>query len=520
MKNIFLFISILFLLIIKNNVRANSYFKDTTSPPNLLYIIIDQWRVQSTGYFNKEPVLTPTTDFLANSSLNFTQSVSNYPLCTPARATLMSGLRPLKSGVYSNANSETAVYGVELKKDTKCWSDILKENGYFNGYIGKWHLDAPQIPYVYPGSSDGSSYTGNLETLQINGVQTKNKPSEKKVAWNEWTQPNRRHGFEYWYAYGTYDVHNKPMYWATNTTRDGFHFVEEWSPIHETKKAIEFIQNKDEKIRPKNKPFALVVSFNPPHMPYNTAPKEYVDLYKNININKMLEAPNVPANNTKNGELYRNELKNYYANISGIDAQIFKLLQTLKEEKLDSNTLIVLISDHGNSLGQHNQVSKNHAYEEALRVPLLFYWKGKIIPQKDSISLINTEDVYPTILEIMGLKNTTPKELDGVSYAEQAFTSKRKKKLPTEQYIYGAMFNKKGISNKHNGGFRGIRTLEYKYFCTKNKDKTIDTFLYNLKKDRYEINNIVNEDKITSDKMSKILQSYLEKTGDDFFELN
>ncbi len=62
------------------------------------------------------------------------------------------------------------------------------------------------------------------------------------VAWNEWASPDRRHGFDYWYAYGTYDEHNKPMYWDTNAARDDFHYVNQWVPIHEADKALAFIK--------------------------------------------------------------------------------------------------------------------------------------------------------------------------------------------------------------------------------------------------------------------------------------
>ena len=150
--------------------------------------------------------------------------VSNYPVCSPARAMLMSGQYPIKNKVYSNVNSSSAPFGVELQDDAVCWSDVLKANGYFNGYIGKWHLDSPYEPYI-PTSN--------------------NFP----IAWNEWTSPDKRHGFDYWYAYGTYDEHDKPMYWDTNDKRDEFKYVNQWGPIHEADKALTYFKNEGGKVR-------------------------------------------------------------------------------------------------------------------------------------------------------------------------------------------------------------------------------------------------------------------------------
>ena len=114
--------------------------------PNIVVILTDQWRGQALGYLGKEKVKTPSLDSFAKESLTLTQMVSNYPVCSPARAMLLTGTYPVKNNVRSNVNSNSATYGVELPGNIVCWSDILKANGYSNGYIGKWHLDAPYQP--------------------------------------------------------------------------------------------------------------------------------------------------------------------------------------------------------------------------------------------------------------------------------------------------------------------------------------------------------------------------------------
>lgn len=142
--------------------------------PNLVFIMADQWRGNALGCLGKEPVKTPCLDQLAREGVNFTNAVSSYPVSSPARGMLMTGMYPHKNKVTGNCNSANAPYGVELPQDARCWSDILKANGYQTGYIGKWHLDAPHKPYVDTYNNQGA------------------------VAWNEWCPKERRHGFDYW----------------------------------------------------------------------------------------------------------------------------------------------------------------------------------------------------------------------------------------------------------------------------------------------------------------------------------
>lgn len=205
--------------------------------PNLVFIMADQWRGDALGCLGKEPVKTPCLDQLAREGVNFTNAVSSYPVSSPARGMLMTGMYPHKNKVTGNCNSANAPYGVELPQDARCWSDILKANGYQTGYIGKWHLDAPYEPYI--------------DTYNNHGA----------VAWNEWCPKERRHGFDYWTAYDTYDYHLKPMYWDTDAPRDSFYYVNQWGPEYEADKAIEYLNGHIDKTQP----FALVVSMNPPH---------------------------------------------------------------------------------------------------------------------------------------------------------------------------------------------------------------------------------------------------------------
>lgn len=168
MKQLPKHVLILTSLLAVNHIQA----QDKPAQPNLVFIMADQWRGQAIGCLGVEPVKTPNLDRLASEGVHFTDAVSNYPVSSPARGMLMTGI-------------------VELPADARCWSDVLKDQGYELGYIGKWHLDAPYQPYVDCNNNKG------------------------KIAWNEWCPKERRHGFSHWIAYGTYDYHLKPMYWKS-----------------------------------------------------------------------------------------------------------------------------------------------------------------------------------------------------------------------------------------------------------------------------------------------------------------
>jgi len=454
--------------------------------PNIVLVIADQWRGQAIGFLGKENVKTPFIDSLAKQSLVLTQMVSNYPVCSPARAMLMTGKFPFKNHVYSNVNSASAPFGIELSANEVCWSDILKANGYYNGYIGKWHLDSPHEPYI-------PTYN-----------------NKEKLSWNEWTPPTRRHGFDYWYAYGTYDRHNLPMYWDTQSPRDSFHYVNQWGPEHEADKAIDFILNTNN-LRDANKPFSLVVSMNPPHSDYKMVPSKYLDMYQGVSLDAMLKDPNIPSDATEMGKFYRENIRYYYANISGVDAQINRIVQGLRKAKVLDNTIIIIMADHGNCLGKHQEESKNNIYEESLSIPFIVYWKGKILPRIDTTFLGCIPDIYPTLLDLVGEKQHIPKDIDGISYSQYFKTGKGNK--PTEQYILGAIMSNNA---KKNTGFRGIRNNDYTLAFMQKKDGTQQSFLYNLKSDPFEMNNIYNKDDAKAKELKAKLLTWLEKTHDSF----
>ena len=375
-------------------VAAN---QDTQQRPNLVFVFADQMRGSAMGFLGEEPVVTPNLDRFAQQSIVFTEAASNYPVCSPYRAMLMTGRYPHRNGVISNCLSRTAPFGVELKKDAKCWSDVLKANDYSLGYIGKWHLEAPYKPYIDCANNRGAQ------------------------AWNEWTPPDRRHGFEYWYAYNTYDFHMRPLYWGNNADRNGFHYVDQWGPAHEADLAIKFIEDRAGQYRQSGKPFALVVSMNPPHTPYSQHPERYLEPYSKMSDDELCQRPNIPPAGTRWGDHYRSQIRHYYAMITGVDEQFGRIVTALDKAGLAEDTIVVFTSDHGNCLGIHDHGTKNVPEDESMRIPLMMRYPGKLQPRKDDL-LISVPDLYPTLLDLMGLGEKLPPEVEGVSHARLLLT--------------------------------------------------------------------------------------------------
>lgn len=451
--------------------------------PNLLFVFPDQMRGQAMGFMGEDPAITPNLDWFSTEGVVFTQAVSNYPVCSPYRGMMLTGLYPHSNGVLANCNTNGAENGYELPADARCWSDVLHENDYSLGYIGKWHLDSPHRPYV----------------------DTANNSEE--FAWNEWTPPERRHGFDFWYAYGTYDNHDHPEYWTTDAPRSERTVVDQWSPEHEADMAIRFIRNEDGGFREDGKPWALVVSMNPPHMPYQRVPERYLEMYGDATSEELINRANVKLDeNTSGAQLARRHMKNYLAQVTGVDDQFGRILVALKEAGLEEDTIVVFTSDHGNCLGSHDQVSKNVHYEESMRVPFIIRWTGTIEPRHDDL-LVSTPDIYPTLLELMGMESQIPEEVQGSSRAPLILTGEGNR--PTSQLYIWIPYGEPAL------GRRGVRTHRFTLSIEKTAEGVTSTFLHDNVQDPYQLENIAEErPEVVQRLVEEELHPWLRKTGD------
>ena len=269
--------------------------------PNVIYIFPDQFRNQALGFWNQDgfrqhinfkadPVHTPFLNEFARQAVVLTSAQSNCPLSSPHRGMLLTGMYPHNSGVPLNCNSNRPVSS--LHEGAECISDVFKQSGYDCAYFGKLHVD-------YPTPNDPNNPGEYVE--------------KQRPAWDAYTPKERRHGFNHWYSYGTFDQHKNPHYWDNEGRR---HDPKEWSPMHEAGQVISYLKNEDN-VRDTQKPFFMMVSMNPPHSPYRSLKdcmEEDLALYKDIPLDSLLVRPNADATMSKAAST-----PYYFASVTGVD---------------------------------------------------------------------------------------------------------------------------------------------------------------------------------------------------------
>ena len=269
--------------------------------PNIIYIYPDQFRNQAMAFWNEpeyaehigwkaDPVRTPRLDGFADESIVFSRAVSNCPLSSPYRGIFLSGMYPERNGVTLNCMAERPESS--LREDAVCISDVLNAQGYSCGYIGKLHADYP--------TPDDPANPGHYV-------------SDRDPEWDAYTPVERRHGYTYWYSYGTFDEHKNPHYWDTDGVR---HDPKVWSVGHETDKAIEFLRNRNGE-RKKDAPFFLTIAYNPPHSPYESLDdcmEEDYALYQDMSYSELYVRANADTTLTK-----ADAARYYFANVTGVN---------------------------------------------------------------------------------------------------------------------------------------------------------------------------------------------------------
>ena len=418
--------------------------------PNIVFVFGDQHRAQAMGYSGDPNLQTPNFDRLSSMSVNFKNAVSVQPVCTPFRAALLTGKYPLTNGVFLN--------DLYLPENRTSIAYTLNQNGYDTAYIGKWHLDGKGRSTFVP--------------------------------------PERRQGFKYWRGMEcTHDYMNSPYYGDTE-------HLQKWlgyDAFAQTECAKEYILNKDGK-----QPFALFLSWGPPHSPYSEVPREYADKFKPEDI---ILRPNIPVSQQ---ERARRELAGYYAHISALDNAIGEITKCLSIKGFIKDTIFIYTSDHGDMIGSQGEFGKQRPWDESITVPFLLRYPALLGENSIVVDYpINTPDIYPTLMGLCGLE--TPAEVEGFDYS----------KLLTgeEDYPKEALIMQPcpfGEYTREQGGreFRGIRTDKYTYV----RDLTGPWLLYDNQTDPYQNHNLCGITKYSEaqTELDNRLNNLLKKRGDSF----
>ena len=360
--------------------------------PNILFIIADDLTATAVSSYENKICKTPNIDKLATEGVRFTRAYSQYPVCGPSRASFMSGYYPNATTTFGYISGRE-----NIGPNRKTWSQLFKDNGYYTARVSKiFHMGVPiDIETGSNGADDKASWT---ERFNSQG------PEWKAVGKAELVQGNPD---------GT--IERKGGNVMTIVKAEGDDLVH--SDGKTAQKAIELIK------KHKNEPFFLAIGFVRPHVPF-VAPKNYFTPYpfNNIKMPEKIEGDwdDIPKRGINyvtsiNGQMSLDQEKKavaaYYASVSYMDAQVGKVLDALKEEGLEDNTIVIFTSDHGFHLGEHQFWMKVSLHEESVRVPLIIKVPGKKAAVCDSF--VELLDLYPTISELVGLK--TSKHLQGKS---------------------------------------------------------------------------------------------------------
>jgi arylsulfatase A-like enzyme len=368
--------------------------------PNLVFVFADQWRAEAAGYAGNRDVRTTNLDRLAGQSINFSNAVSCCPVCSPYRASLLTGQYPLTHGVFLN--------DVRLKGDAVSIAEVYQRAGYQTGYIGKWHLD------------------GNQRSAFI--------PRE------------RRQGFEFWKVLGCTHDYNNSFYYGDEDAKlkwDGY------DAIAQTREAQRYIREQAGGL-----PFVLFLSWGPPHSPYETAPEKYQQLFKPEAIALRRNVPEADRDKA------RQALAGYYAHIAALDDCVGDLLQTLNDTGIERNTIFVFTSDHGDMLYSHGGQNKQQPWDESIRVPFLLRYPALPDGRGKTVRMpINTPDIMPTLLGLSGI--AVPGTVQGSDFS--AVLSGKSPETDNAALIccpapFGQWTRAKGGRE-----YRGVRTRRYTY---------------------------------------------------------
>ncbi len=323
--------------------------------PNVLFIIADEWRAQSTGYNGDANVQTPHLDRFARQSVSFDNATSGCPVCCPARASIMTGQYPLTNGVFIN--------DVELKPNAPTLGETFARSGYRTGYIGKWHLY---------GSPDGN-YGRRLAYIP----------------------PDKRLGFDYWKACECSHDYNHSLYYEDDDPTP--RYWPGYDAFAQTDDACGFIASHEAG----RDPFFLFLSFGPPHFPYETAPAKYRAMFEKRPIEFR---PNVPPDKRPEADKI---LRGYYAHMAALDDCLARLLATLDRRGIAEDTIVVFTSDHGDMMLSQGLTTKLYPWDESVRIPFLVRYPRKLGRKGRRIRApLNMPDIMPTLLVARGHRRT------------------------------------------------------------------------------------------------------------------
>lgn len=381
---------------------------------NVIFILTDDQGIWANGCYGNPEIRTPNLDRLASTGMRFDNFFCTSPVCSPSRASLMTGLVPSQHGVHDwirdgnvppeKEMKEEAYPAVAYLEGKSGYTDVLTENGYACAMSGKWHL--------------GDSI-------------------------------NPQKSFDYWFVHqkGGGPYNNAPM------VRDG-KLVNEPGYVTNviTDEALKFLEDIEY-------PFYLSVHYTAPHSPWiNQHPQDIVDSYDDCPFKSCPQEAKHPwaGGLTEHNLGNREALKGYFAAVTAMDMDVGRIIDRIEELGLRENTLIIFTSDNGFSCGHHGFWGKGNGtfplnmYENSVKVPFIASHPGRIPEGKNAEALLSGYDFMPTLLNYLNLPLPDDVNLPGHNFSPVLLgeeNSGRDSVIVYDEY----------------GPVRMIRTREWKY---------------------------------------------------------
>ena len=398
--------------------------------PNVLIIYPDQMRYDVMGCSGNSVIKTPHLDRLAAEGIFFQNAHNAFPLCCPFRASIQTGKYAHKHGMMANH------YAIRLGQDFL--AQRLKDHGYTTAQIGKWHLR-------------GRGHRGPVE------------PGPRRLGYETFLIPENGHAYN-----------NSIFYQDDGQPK----YTGRYEPDYQTDHFIGFVEKNLESSDPK--PFFACLCYGIPHFP-NTGPDYWLKLYKPDEVEIPPDVPGILH------DYVREFLAGYYGLVACLDYQVGRILSWLDHAGIAQNTMVILVSDHGDTAGQHGDFPfwKKSYYRSASHVPFIIRWPQQVQQNCVSGHLIDPSvDLYPTICQAAGIE--IPDEVQGISFLPILH---RPRGTAVRNVIYHQITRERQGPEAFPHPERGIRTAEWLYVEREGKPVA----LFDEKNDYHECCNLIDE---------------------------
>ncbi len=452
----------------------------TTGKPNVLFILTDDQGYWALGCAGNPEIQTPNLDRLAAEGVRFENFFCTSPVCSPSRASLLTGRIPSQHGVHDwirsgNGSIKDTDSPIEYLKGYMSYSELLSRNEYECGFSGKWHL-------------------GNSA-----------KPQQGFTHW--FTYPTGGGSYNDVKMYQDGELTKVPGYITDAITDDALRHIEECAM--------------------NSKPFYHSVHYTAPHSPWvDQHPQDIVDSYDDCLFETCPQEPRHPWSMRHPIELQfsesftgsekavpvaiREHLKGYFAAVTAVDLNVGRLIKKLEDLDLLSNTIVFFTSDNGFNCGHHGIWGKGggtfpqNMYDTSVKVPAIISRPGSIPEGIVSDALVSGYDFMPTLLDYLGIDNPEVDKLPGRSF------------LPILRGDENAGREHVVIYDEY-GPTRMIRTKEWKYI---HRYPYGPHELYDLENDPGEKINLLDDERLVSvdQKRKKEIVSTLKRSMEDWFD--